>query len=719
MRINLASMPAAFWTHVNSDGSDIRVTNSLNVSLPFAIENFNFTAKTGDLWVNTGGTLYIYYGNPDATAIANGSGIANEAEDVFQSTSQRFAFNFADNVVNQALVSEDLTTAPTYVDGLFGKAAFTYNSTIQTANNSNEARLTGPDLTVSFLVYVRALPASDRQILYENNTNWTIKITTTGKIAWFVNGAGGSITVTSTAGLTPGNWYVIDCTYEDDYFIYINGVKETFVDNNGDFVTSGNNSLLIKTFPEFYLSHVWGFNNDLTDNQVTTKYNNFTNASFWTYGSEEAMTSVNLTYDGVHIYTKSITSGNWEDYLVSGQPARSTSYHPVNGFVESNSDLYFIVSGAADYTGFHYLGKTDTFNLLEPQHLLLTSYSTANPLRLVPHSDSPVDKSIYFTYGSSNLGEAADPGNTAAFAAYSNIASITPWRNYLAIGSTRRTRANVEIWDLVQANPIEFIDAGTGNLRVVGNASDTLFAVVDNYIDDSVLSSNQPTMEIREYMGNGLMESTIKMSVPAVYTTLPDTWEKPVSTFTVRRNDETLFYARIPANATATEFYEGLWAVGKNEDGKLALSLMIDTSDLGIPENIYGFAKQIFFIQKDGGIKRLATDGTYDHTTLYRTLEMNEGNTEIEKKLHGIEVVTEPLEAGQTISIYYKKNGDSNRTLIAEFSGENEIAMEAVTDADGNNLPHYQEIHFDIESTGGSSAILEFNYRFEYLSDLV
>mgnify|MGYP003559814835 FL=1 len=97
---------------------------------------------------------------------------------------------------------------------------------------------------------------------------------------------------------------------------------------------------------------------------------------------------------------------------------------------------------------------------------------------------------------------------------------------------------------------------------------------------------------------------------------------------------------------------------------------------------------------------------------------MNEGNTEIEKKLHGVEIVTEPLESGQTISLYYKRDGDASRTKIGDFTGTDEVSKEFLYDDNGNNFFNYKEIEFDVESTGGKSSILEVNYKFEYLSDI-
>lgn len=726
LRIDLSLMPADFWSHVRTSGSDIRVARSYgHQGIPFELENFDHAGQKGDLWIDgvaSTDDIYVYYGNPTAPPVSNGLyswPFPNQPMDVWDGSSMRFAFTFDGDRYNNHNIEEMMMTDPVYVSGFFGKAIDTGNSYIQT-DNDDEVALTGSDISVSFMIKLLATPSGTVTILDDVNGTWSVSVTSARKISFYADGVTAGTTYTSTAALTVGQWYTVDCIYDGNYYIAINGSKETFTDTNGTFDDNAtNNRLVINTHGICHLAQVWGFDNDISTADIVTKYNNLLdNANFWTIGAEEDFTSIQPVYSGVQVYSKSLTSGNWQEYLVMSQPAKSLAHHPVNGFVETDgTTIYFVTSTLEDDGGITFLSRVATPDGFAENHLLLYSFLNTNKVR--PLSESPVDKTVYFNFGSSSLGSTGNPGSASEFTAYSTVTSLVPWRNYLAIGSTRRTRANIEIWDLVSASPLEFVDAGLGNLRVVGNASDILFAVVDNYIDDPVLSSGRPEMVVRQYVGNGRTEDVVRMEVPANYTGWTDVWERAVSSFRFRRDNQTLFYASIPADSAATEFYSGLWAVGKGMDGKLALSLMIDTSEFGRPENVYGFAKQAFFVEKDGGIQRLSSSGTYDKTSLYRTRWMNEGNNEIEKDLRGIEIACEPLEAGQTISVYYKANGDTDRTLIAEFSGENEIGFESVSLPDGTSLPSYREIHFDIESTGGGSAIREFNYKYQYLSDLV
>lgn len=78
--VSLASLPAGFHSHVNSDGGDIRVTKSDgSTEVPRELVFYDSSADTGELFFKADGTLssssdtdfYIYYGNSGASNPAN------------------------------------------------------------------------------------------------------------------------------------------------------------------------------------------------------------------------------------------------------------------------------------------------------------------------------------------------------------------------------------------------------------------------------------------------------------------------------------------------------------------------------------------------------------------------------------------------------------------------------------------------------------------------
>lgn len=74
--LDLAGLPAAFWTNVSSTGADIRMTESDgSTETPFELVSIATTTKRGELHfladslsTTTNTTFYLYYGNPSASA---------------------------------------------------------------------------------------------------------------------------------------------------------------------------------------------------------------------------------------------------------------------------------------------------------------------------------------------------------------------------------------------------------------------------------------------------------------------------------------------------------------------------------------------------------------------------------------------------------------------------------------------------------------------------
>ncbi len=676
---------------------------------------------------------YIYYGNPDAPATSvyygtSGFTFPYNGRTVFSSNSMRIAYTFGEQIPRNLYYNnlevvggtEAFQTDPIYVDGYSNNAIKTYGVSV-TTNSDDGVGLSGNDIQISFMLKTSAWENVD--LIKSGNGHFTISLDTNGKIKFFVDGSSGNTTSTSTRTIGLNQWHLIHCIFNHDQYVYIDGVLETFYYSDGDYDGDTiNETLILNTGAFCSLSNIFAFDNDVSSqNSVDSYMESIFRNDFFTFGAQENISEIPLNYTGVQLYKKSILSGDWEEEITLAHPIRNLSYFPVNAFVE-DSGAYFVVSGLDNNSGFGYLAHSGYPDIIDPTHLSL-GFLLLSSQKVVIQSSIPIDGTQYFNIGSSALASVGDPGSIAEFTAVSTIQSIVPWRTYLAIGSNRRNIGYINIWDLSSSLSTEKVTTGTGNLRIVGNASDTLFCVVDNFTNDAVKSSNKPTVEIKQYIGNGEMQTTHILEVPAIVTDYDDDWEMAVSNFKIQRNTQTLFYARIPTNKDATEFNEGFWSIGKNSSGELVLALQISTSGLGMPENVFGFAQQIFFIQKDGGIMRLSDD-TYTDVSLFTTLKMNEGNTEIEKKLIGVELVTESLPEGQTFSLYYRRIHDETETSyedsrikILDFTGEGKNYIERTFDENENNLPLYNEIEFDIESTGGSACLLEFSYRYEVLNE--
>ncbi len=80
VRLDLNSSNVGSSFDWSSNGSDIRFTNSTDDELNFWIENWNSTGQEATIWVNvsylannTNTTIYMYYGNSEATSKSNGT----------------------------------------------------------------------------------------------------------------------------------------------------------------------------------------------------------------------------------------------------------------------------------------------------------------------------------------------------------------------------------------------------------------------------------------------------------------------------------------------------------------------------------------------------------------------------------------------------------------------------------------------------------------------
>lgn len=165
--VNLANLPAGFFSHVQSDGRDIRVTNSAGTELARQIETINTGASTGELWfkadsISDSAYYYIYYGNsgalePAATD-ADGSqhvwddGGSNNYKAVWhlKEASAGQASDYKDSTSNSHN-STNTTNEPSQVDGKIGKAQ-SFNGTSQRVAVGN---ITNPtNITVSAWINV-------------------------------------------------------------------------------------------------------------------------------------------------------------------------------------------------------------------------------------------------------------------------------------------------------------------------------------------------------------------------------------------------------------------------------------------------------------------------------------------------------------------------------------------------------------------------------------
>lgn len=127
--VDLSSMPATFFSHVNSNGSDIRVYKSNNSErVPVEVVAIDTVAKTGELYFKgdispfSDTDFYIWYGNPSAVALPR---THTYGSDNVWGSNAKLILHLNGNYLDSSPNARDLTgyNSPTFVSGkLSGQA---------------------------------------------------------------------------------------------------------------------------------------------------------------------------------------------------------------------------------------------------------------------------------------------------------------------------------------------------------------------------------------------------------------------------------------------------------------------------------------------------------------------------------------------------------------------------------------------------------------------
>lgn len=728
--LDLALMPSGFWDNVQDDGRDIvLVSKDTGVPVYTDLRNFDQAAHEGQLWFNSAKTdFYVYYGSDEGSL-----DFVVESTAPFSSRSKPYStinwlFHLDGDTKNAGNSAEELEdgNTPVFTDnGFFGQGL-----TGCTVSGEEDDALgnVGTEFYIAFSLYYPAFLSGVALtgIIDHSGGEFEVGVNSSNKLTFAIDGVNDDHTATSTATLTTNAWNHVLCHFvSGDYYIYLNGALDTTVlQDDGDLDLNAG-YLRFKT--DFTAGNII-LNTVLSDNLSTQAtganiasewYDMLTdNGSLYTVGSIEQFSGITPEYSGVGIYTGSIESGGWDAFLGDGDiPLKSLINSPTPSFVENENSPLTLVSSSTDINSLWYQTEQPTAEPYDFQGTALTLFNSV--ARAMPVAASPSDRHFYYAIGGSTLYDLED--GASAFSAYSTVQSLEPYQVYLAIASNRRNRAALEIWDLLDQDPIEFIDLGTGYVRVAGMAGDSLFAVIDGFIDDEVLSAKKPVMEIKEYVGNSRAVTRHRFEIPVNTDagTVLD-WEMPVSQLKTHLKDYTLFYAKLPVDATATTFNQGLWAVGKNpETDTLDVSLYVETDALGDLEFVHTVGNQLAVIHgRDGSVSRLRDDGVYNLTSVYETLFFNDNDPENEKKLKGVELYFDTLPEGQEVSVLIRVNGTSTWTRLFTHSVVGTTTRECVqVESTEENLPNFKDLEIRIESTGGAAPITGYAILYEVIGN--
>lgn len=745
LAFSLANMPSNFWTVMNTGAVEIRITNKDGEFVPKDTIRFNATTNTGFLVfpVDTVDEFfYIYYGNSTIGSIselvnteidrtrAYGSMGVNNAF-IFDTLTNSYPLNRAAEITEPLYLSKG--TIGTYKVGGTGHIGYALKAGSYFYDNPPYVNIPNDSSTsVAFTIEIGATYTGVSGNIGTVANYFNIAIDGAGRVVFtYDNETQAPFTFQSITSLPLNAVSRVVCTYEEGVSakIYINGVLANTSTNNVSDDLDDNGWWIQWNVGVETVADIMYFNTIYSNNRALNEYNMLlNNASYYVVGSEETRPALGQYSAGCGLYVKSLTDSTWklkEDKIPIVSLIHSPVIAPILAFGDTNIVFFTTADDTPSAGDFAYYqtNKTEVvdFNTFTTLTYGLPSLGTLQVAQL------GIDNKFYVGAGSlSSLNSFTSGGvaTNSAFDAYPLVKGIEDYNGYIAIAGDYKAgdKSYMQLWDRAGTQAIQNVNIGAGEAQVLGNLKGTLFTVVNNFIDNDNKSIKTQSMDVRVYTGGNEVKTTHRIDVPTsmqgYYT---NAWDKPVSQLKGYIKNAVLFYAKITNDESG--YTEGLWALGKNEiTDALGLSLMYDTSSLGHVYNMATVGNQVILFHDSNKVSRLSVTPTYTRTSEIRTRIFNDGNSQRDKELSGVEIMHETLTGNQTIKVYKKNETDTDWVYLFESTASNQesvMSKEMTVDENGDAFGNFKEIEFKIESTGGSAGITQFAIKYETLNTIV
>ena len=718
--LDLSILPQTFWDNVNADGSDVRLSNVNNEPIDFKLIRIDTTAQTGKVVFN-GKTsdgagileyMNVYYGNADASLTSSaftnifGSGVYH-------------AYPLDGDVVDYGSAADfNLDDGVAYTPSANGGFIGQGFSGIGELDTDNGGGNTGDETSFfGILTYAEHSTVVGNTLLFGTN-DAALYIQETGIVRAIIDTDTNSPnTATSTLTLVPGTAYWIGFSYNDNgtLRIWVNGALWATNDNNGQDID-------YDTLDTLYVGSLRSVNNiiefvttrrgsDKDDAQAEREGRMFFDNGFWDILGTDNVDTVAFAYDGVQIWQKTIGQDAWTEYLLNGAPVKNSAYYPIPAFVIEDSSILntFVTDTEGDYTS-----SVNFFTELSTGDLNWTSdpYSPSDEsLSRISYS---VDKSYYFSSASGISNIAGGTLIPDVFSPYATVNDLTEYGQYLALFSDKGNKSYAQIWDLDSTLATAFPDFGFGRIRTGKTVSGALFGVLNNYLDNEDLANGRQSMDIRIWQGGDAavpflsFESPLTLEDPSA-----ESWKQPVLNQSEYIENGFVFSAKIYDEDR--ELQEGLWSITKNEkNGRFAMSMFADTSALSDVEMIHRTGNVVLMTDGLGGVYKMSASD-YSTPSVYKSVWFQGTDIDHEDQAVDIEVITEPLKEGQTITLEVRTQSQDWQTVFTHTETGSVRRQGKLIEASATNLPKFQEIQVRATSTGGSAGILGISLRFEDL----
>ncbi len=304
------------------------------------------------------------------------------------------------------------------------------------------------------------------------------------------------------------------------------------------------------------------------------------------------------------------------------------------------------------------------------------------------------------------------------------LSSLCQYANYLTLGcySNDINKNSVSfLWDYSSVDITDQIDCGVGKVKGVANLEGGILVVSESVDLPTATSFASKSLIFQHYTGSIRPLVTIKGqdSIGAIFQTSSQTYNLNIRV----QNNIAYFPCQFTFDTGSNHAYKyGIVKFGRR-DSSSPLSFTVDAINGNETGEIWGCLYVGKYV-----IYSSYTDST--HTSVFtslptaystakiETITYNGGDISVSKKLIAFATYCEPLLAGQSISVYYRIQGQTAWTTMYVHSNIGECSHIArINEPDGSNFPDLNEITFRIVSAGGA-VLLGYKGKAEVTTDV-
>lgn len=272
---------------------------------------------------------------------------------------------------------------------------------------------------------------------------------------------------------------------------------------------------------------------------------------------------------------------------------------------------------------------------------------------------------------------------------------ITSGNYQVGIAGTLSTpsRSQYLLWDSASLLADQNIQIGKGTAVVAGYTGG-LWTSVSSSAPSTLEANGKDEMTVR-YLNGEDAETIYRVGTVSTINNITDLFA-----LNDKYQDSMLWYGRV--EVATGQYIQGIWALGKSETGgQFGVSLLLDTTSLGLVRNATMFGNSMYLIHGgDGSVSRLGNylTGTYDTPATIETLIYG-ADSPYQKELKGVSIVTENLPTGGSVVASYRTDSDDAWVALGT-SNTVGTRRHSFTRVAGVPVGKFQEIEFKFVITG-------------------